>query len=179
MSAPLSDVYRTHEAVLRGESQKALNDIDSLPEYATAFIVRSEAYLEAGDVQAAETAARAALRLCPNSPRAILLLEATGAQNKGRVPKLGDLFDDDREFVAPIAQADAPKLRAMDSVAEDSLEPVDDTETPGLVSDTLARLLLQQQKYAEARKVYIQLARLHPERYEYYRSRMDELASKA
>jgi tetratricopeptide (TPR) repeat protein len=53
----------------------------------------------------------------------------------------------------------------------------DEPAAPALVSETLAKLLVQQGKLEEARKVYIQLSRLEPNRYSHYQERINELRS--
>jgi hypothetical protein len=124
----------------------------------------------------ARDAARRAVRLAPNSPRALLLLEAVGAETATE-PTFADLIDEDPVEVAPIAPPRLPSA-SDETATQPSVATAEsaDSDVPNLVSETLAELLIKQGKRAEARKVYIQLARLHPERYAYFRSRMDELA---
>jgi tetratricopeptide (TPR) repeat protein len=181
----MSTFSRTHEAhklLLDNATERAMELVADVPTYATSLVVRAEILLAAGDFVKADESAREAVKLCPNSPRALLLLETCRSKTTGTMPTLADLIDDEQFGFTEPPPSLAPTTmleRATEpqgKVPPDVSEPADD-EAPGLVSETLARLLIQQQKFAEARKVYIQLSRLHPERYEYYRNRMDELAA--
>lgn len=178
MSEATNDPRRTHEAfrsLVANDPQASKAAIVGAPEYASTWIVRAEIARAEGRIDDAREAARQAVRLAPNSPRAIVLLEALGAAD--REPTFADLFDEDPiEIALPkpgklLPSRDEPVAALPPPAAPEPIE----SDVPNLVSETLAELLIKQGKRAEARKVYIQLARLYPERYAYFRARMDEL----
>ena len=49
------------------------------------------------------------------------------------------------------------------------------TYEPSIVSETLANILVAQRKYVEALKAFQTLARIKPERYEYFQQRITEM----
>jgi hypothetical protein len=51
----------------------------------------------------------------------------------------------------------------------------DTQDGPGLVSETLAEIMIRQGKLTEAKKVYIQLSRLQPGRYEHFRTKIEAI----
>ena len=165
-------------------------DPDSLENLASFRLVRAECHYALRDHRRAAEDAAQALKAAPNSPRAELLLQLAGemlelersmrpvptgverlADRALRSPE-PDLNEAVTAFVtAPSANPEEPGIDA-----EQSTEPP--AEEAGLVSETLANILVLQGKYEEARKVYIQLARLHPERFDHFQSRLAELATK-
>jgi predicted Zn-dependent protease len=48
-------------------------------------------------------------------------------------------------------------------------------DAPALVSETLAEIMIRQGKLTEAKKVYIQLARLQPERYGHFKTKIEAI----
>ncbi len=80
----------------------------------------------------------------------------------------------ERPIVRPLAEvADSPKDSPA-TVTSTLLHEAENGEL-GLVSETLAEIMTHQGKIDDARKVYIQLARLHPLSYDYFKNRIEEL----
>jgi tetratricopeptide (TPR) repeat protein len=199
-SQTISAVQQAHRLFTEARFAEGLAALEESPGYATAHIIRAELLLAMGRADEALAAAKQAVLESPNSPSALLLCESAFLHNHAQPPTLSDLFDEDDESAKEPANslsAGSSSMAAGNEVAayvmthgesaEEHLDPnadfasIDDTtgvtDTPGLVSETLARLMIEQGKHAEARKVYIQLSRLHPDRYAYFRGRIDELAN--
>lgn len=164
-------IHRARRIMLSGDVGAALSQLASLTgcrEFATYRLVRGECYYIRKDFTKAREEFRNAVRLAPNSPRAAILLQLTSdmleLQRTIRpLPGVEELLRErpvlPKETKAKPASSPAP--REKDEI--------------GLVSETLANIMTQQGKYEEAKKVFIQLARLNPEHYDYFRQRMDEL----
>ena len=81
-----------------------------------------------------------------------------------------------REAAALVTESvEMPKLKRQSPPAPLPSEPADVDEKPALVSETLAQILAAQGKYAEARKIYIQLSRIHPDRDAYFHEHIVEM----
>jgi tetratricopeptide (TPR) repeat protein len=171
-----SNVHAAHEQYLAGEYEAAKESLATSEAYASSYIVRAEVLLAMGEIDEALAAVKQGLELCPNSPRGILLRESIGRlQSPRKSPTLSDLFDDELPVIESAAIPMAARLEdTTDPPEQPSVLTEDDA--PGLISETLAKLMVKQGKFAEARKVYIQLSRKYPERYDYFRRQMDELS---
>jgi tetratricopeptide (TPR) repeat protein len=176
-----SHIHTARRLALNGQAHEALTMLDDLGEFdfATYHIVRGECYYSLKQFGRARDEFKRALRLAPNSPRAEILLqlssEMTTLERSMRpLPGIQDL-------VKP-ADADASPFPTMGKLEQSDLssedEPIVATDEIGIVSETLANIMARQGKFEEARKVYIQLSRLNPDRYEYFRERMDELGER-
>ena len=157
----------------------------TLENFATFRLVRAECHYALKDYRHAVEDLRHALILAPNSPRAELLMRLAG-----------EMLDLDRA-IRPVRsglesyQTQEATSTPEPTVAEIPVEHVAEallreratksssvTEGPeetGLVSETLANIMALQGKFEEARKVYIQLARQNPDRFDHYRAKIDEL----
>jgi tetratricopeptide (TPR) repeat protein len=197
MEEQQSIIAKVHEArrvLLAGDPQAALRTLDALGDvsFATLEIVRGECLYTLQEFEQARDAFKKAILFCPNSPRAEILIELTTSMLKLRqagspAPTLGLLFEepiaDDRLTLQELSKALLPEREALEQsipnsapeVADERLEAQPEEPEIGLVSETLARIMIKQGKLDEARKVYIQLARLDPDRYPYFRDRMAEL----
>ncbi len=117
-----------------------------------------------------------ALRRSPNSPRTEIMLElATDMAELNRtlipavtIESLVGVTSESIEF--PLTSKPIEEKAAPMAIPEVAL-----TDEIGLVSETLADLMIQQGKYDDARKVFIQLSRLNPDRYSYFRERITQL----
>ena len=167
-------VLGTHEArrlLLDGHPQEALARLQPFEaiDFATLRIVLGECYYVLADFSRAREEFKRALTLVPNSPRAEIMLElSTSMQDLKRMGEAGGKITnyelritkgDEGSEISPIRNS--PDTRDPDEI--------------GLVSETLAKIMAGQRKFNEARKVYIQLSRLNPSRYDYFRERLDEL----
>lgn len=79
--------------------------------------------------------------------------------------KTADELTRERPLVRPI-----PEPEHIQSV------PLPEPEgAPALVSETLADIMIRQGKLTDAKKVYIQLARLQPERYAHFKTKIEAI----
>lgn len=170
--------------MLNGQAQSALNRLNGMDvSFATLSLVRGECYYVLRQWREAAREFEAALRLSPNSPRAEMLLilshemlelSRTMQPAQAIVPAMKQFSISAKNST----EEDAPFKSALPaSQSARPVEPVAPDEI-GLVSETLAELMIKQGKVDEARKVYIQLARLNPDRYEYFRKRIEKLEVK-
>jgi tetratricopeptide (TPR) repeat protein len=163
--------------MLVGEASEALEQLDASAEveFATLSLVRGECLYVLGRFREAVAELKDALLMAPNSPRAEILLELAGGMAELQktmrpVPTIEQLLPKGEEPpVSPIGP-----ISPIEFIEEDE-EPPSSEDEIGLVSETLANIMVKQGKFDDARKVYIQLSRLNPDRYPYYRDRMDEL----
>jgi tetratricopeptide (TPR) repeat protein len=174
---PIAEIHAARKFMLAGRPRDALRRIASIQiPFATLHIVRGECCYVLGQWMDAVREFESALRLSPNSPRAeILLMLASEMLELSRTMRPAtniaqSIASDKPEIVAPTMPR--PTIDRTKLSKEEPSESVDEI---GLVSETLAELMIRQGKFDEARKVYIQLSRLNPDRYEYFRERMQKL----
>jgi tetratricopeptide (TPR) repeat protein len=178
MLSIISEIHAARRRMLAGNASKALKSIAAYEvPFATLHIVRGECHYVLGDWNEAVREFETALRRSPNSPRAEIMLELASEMvelsNAIRPPaSLEQLLGVQAESndVPPL-----PKL-SLTAAAHEEPMPVETTNDEiGLVSETLAELMIRQRKFDEARKVYIQLSRLNPDRYEYFRDKIKSI----
>ncbi len=117
-----------------------------------------------------------ALRLSPNTPRAeILLILASEMLELSRNMRPATNIAQSIANAEPEVVAPTMPRPVIDRNNLSKDEPSESVDEIGLVSETLAELMISQGKFDEARKVYIQLSRLNPSRYEYFRERIKKL----
>jgi tetratricopeptide (TPR) repeat protein len=169
------DIHEARRLLLGRHPREALDRL--LPfeaiDFATLRIVLGECYYVLSDFNKAREEFKRALRLAPNSPRAEIMLElSTSMQDLKRMGEAGarspGLGIRDLGFEVQ----GLSEIQRIDSPNSGPRNPDDEI---GLVSETLATIMAGQGKFDEARKVYIQLSRLNPSRYDYFRERLDEL----
>jgi tetratricopeptide (TPR) repeat protein len=181
----IPEVHFARRLLLSGKPDEALERLhvyDSL-DFATLRIVLGECYYSLRNFRAAREEFKRALLLAPNSPRAEILLELSTSMlelERAASPAPQSIPQSmGAEYLGEIGQlarklSDAGVIK-MSSTPSSSVAIAQETEEIGLVSETLAKIMIQQGQYEDARKVYIQLSRLNPDRYEYFRERMNEL----
>jgi tetratricopeptide (TPR) repeat protein len=162
--------------LLAGDATAALNAIDrtEATEYATYHLVRAECLYAQHEYDAARRECERTLELSPNSARATILQELIDEMlvlDRWVQPERSALDIPKNVDVT----ASFPKLERQAAPAPLPSEKPEDDEKEGLVSETLATILVKQGKYAEARKIYIQLSRKHPERDAYFHERIAEM----
>ena len=177
----ITEIHSARKLLLAGNAGAALDLLEQFvdAEFATLSLVRGECLYVLGRFRDAVREFKQAILLAPNSPRTEILLELAGemAQLEATLrplPTIEQLLPSSGEEPASFTM---PIVEFEDSTNE-AAEEIELTETEdevGLVSETLASIMMKQGKYDDARKVYIQLSRLNPDRYEYYRSRMDAI----
>ena len=145
--------------------------------FSSLAIVRGECHYVLGHWSDAVREFETALRLSPNSPRAEIMLELSAEmvelskiiRQPASIKQLLGLPNESNEV------PNLPKF-SLTADASEELIPTGSTQDEiGLVSETLATVMIGQRKFDEARKVYIQLSRLNPDRYEYFRERIKNL----
>ena len=178
----ISQIHTARSLALSGRAEEGLALLEDMGDldFPTYHVVRGECYYTLKQFGQARDEFRNALLLSPNSPRAEILLrlstEMAGLERSMRpLPGIDQL-------VKPTGSGGTRLSATMPTErpeAADSKMAEDETPTSadeiGLVSETLATIMIRQGKFEEARKVYIQLARINPDRYDYFRQRMDEL----
>ncbi len=176
---PIAEIHAARTLMLAGRPRDALRRIAAIQiPFATLHIVRGECCYVLGQWADAVREFENALRLSPNSPRAeILLMLASEMLELSRTMRpatniLKSVAEDEPEMVAPTMPR--PIIDRNKLSKEEPSESVDEI---GLVSETLAELMIRQGKFDEARKVYIQLSRLNPDRYEYFRERIKRIGN--
>jgi tetratricopeptide (TPR) repeat protein len=197
-----STVELVHEAWRACESGDARLALDLLREaghgaqqFASYWIVEASCYWQMQKYSLVEIAAEHALYLAPNSPHAQLLKELARERASYDAPKTSESDDTLASFLDPAENRpdDAQPQFDLDKTAAElsrerplvkpSPEPSDtpavqmpDAEDqPGLVSETLAEIMIKQGKLADAKKVYIQLSRSQPARYEHFRAKIEAI----
>jgi tetratricopeptide (TPR) repeat protein len=178
----ISQIHAARSLALSGRAEEGLALLQDLGDldFPTFHIVRGECYYTLKQFGQARDEFRNALLLSPNSPRAEILLrlstEMAGLERSMRpLPGIDQLVQPTGSGgtrLPSITPTEPPE--ATDSKITEDGTPTSADEM-GLVSETLATIMIRQGKFEEARKVYIQLARKNPDRYEYFRQRMDEL----
>jgi tetratricopeptide (TPR) repeat protein len=174
---PIAEIHAARKLMLAGRPRDALRRIAAIQiPFATLHIVRGECCYVLGQWRDAIREFESALRLSQNSPRAeILLMLASEMLELSRTMRPAtniaqSIAGDEPEIAAPTMPR--PVIDRKELSKEEPSETVDEI---GLVSETLADLMIRQGKFDEARKVYIQLSRLNPDRYEYFRERILKL----
>jgi tetratricopeptide (TPR) repeat protein len=171
----ISGVHTARRTLLRGDVSSALSVLDDLnaADFVTYHIVRAECLYAQHKYSDARSECETALRLSPNSPRITILLELID-----EMLTLDRWVQPERKVIETKAvqdtQLEFPKMQRLEPPAPAATESSDE-ENAGLVSETLATLLAKQGKYAEARKIYIQLSRMHPARDAYFHERIAEM----
>ncbi len=174
---PIAEIHAARKLMLAGRPRDALRRIAAIQiPFTTLHIVRGECCYVLGQWVDAVREFENALRLSPNSPRAeILLMLAAEMLELSRTMRpatniLKSVAEDEPEIVAPTMPRPT-----IDRTKLSKEEPGESMDEIGLVSETLAELMIRQGKFDEARKVYIQLSRLNPDRYEYFRERIQKI----
>ncbi|HWF43048.1 MAG TPA: tetratricopeptide repeat protein [Candidatus Kapabacteria bacterium] len=179
----IREVHAARRLLLSGKPGEALEQLrvhDSL-DFATLRIVLGECYYSLGNFRIAREEFKGALRLAPNSPRAEILLElSTSMLELERAASPLPQSIHPRTAVEDLSEIGQLARKLSDAgvikmTSTSSASDAQETGEIGLVSETLAKIMAQQGQYEDARKVYIQLSRLNPDRYEYFRERMNEL----
>lgn len=103
--------------------------------------------------------------------------ELTGNQpviprNPGRIQEL--IRDEGEENLTPLEEL-ARRLETARIPVVDEGDARGAVFEPSIVSDTLAQILVQQKAYAEAMKAFQTLARLKPEKLDYYQEKIEEM----
>lgn len=80
----------------------------------------------------------------------------------------------DLRKVADVLTAERPIVRPSLARAEEH-EMVETSDRHEVLSETLGDILFKQAKYSEARKVFMHLARIHPERIEEFKKKIAEI----
>lgn len=175
---PISRVHDARRQLLAGDASGALAALEGGAPFATLELVRAECLYTLQRFQEAHLAAERALDLAPNSPRAELLRELAWEMlelNQTVLP----VRPIEVKNLTPSSKDDMPSAMPVpfDRSMLKSASPVIEREATdsGLVSETLAAIMTRQGKFGEARKIYIQLCRLHPEHDEYFHRRIAEL----
>ncbi len=174
-------LHTARRLAIAGQAQEAIALLDNLRnlDFATYRIVRGECYYSLKQFARAREEFKRALLLAPNSPRAELLLQlstemATLERSMRPLPGIDDLVRSADTDAAPFQ----PMSKLVLSDLSSEPEPIIAIDEIGLVSETLANIMARQGKFEDARKVYIQLSRLNPDRYDYFRERMEELGER-
>lgn len=174
---PIAEIHAARTLMLAGRPRDALRRIAAFKTpFATLHIVRGECCYVLGEWADAVWQFEEALRLSPNSPRAeILLILAQEMLELSRtIRPAANIAKSIASAEPEIALPTIPRP-VMDRNAFSEEEPSEAVDEIGLVSETLAELMVRQGKPDDARKVYIQLSRLNPDRYEYFRERIQTL----
>jgi tetratricopeptide (TPR) repeat protein len=174
---PIAEIHAARKLMLAGRPRDALRPIAAIQiPFATLHIVRGECCYVLGQWMDAVREFEDALRLSPNSPRAeILLMLASEMLELSRTMRPATNIAQSIVSTEPeIAPPTMPRP-VIDRNKLSKEEPSESVDEIGLVSETLAYLMIRQGKFDEARKVYIQLSRLNPDRYEYFRERIQKL----
>jgi tetratricopeptide (TPR) repeat protein len=178
-----TEIHEARRTMLAGHPADALAQLGALNvgvgagDFATLALVRGECLYMMGRYAEAKREFARCLLLAPNSPRAEIMLElASDMIALERTIKPG----------ASIEQLLGEKVGSDDTIPafhptiefeDESDDEPETTQTDdiGLVSETLAELMVRQGKFDSARKVYIQLSRLNPDKYEYFREKIERL----
>ena len=174
----ISELHTTRREMLAGHAREALAKLAEYDaRFASLSIVRGECHYVLGQWNDAVREFEEALRLSPNSPRATILLELSAemmglSKTMRPAPTVEQLLGIPPE----VEQVPSfPKFEPSRELSEESPRANVVSDEIGLVSETLAEVMIGQAKFDEARKVYIQLARLNPDRYEYFRDKITAL----
>lgn len=165
---PIAEIHAARAIMLAGRPRDALRRLAAIRiSFATLSIVKGECCYALGQWADAAQFFEEAITLSPNSPRAEILLMLAC-----EMLDLGTMMKPKRHLISrnePATSTDEFRNPITRVTPQKKSEPEDEI---GLVSETLAELMIRQGKLEEARKVYIQLSRLDPERYEYFRERI-------
>ncbi len=181
MKSLLSQIHTVRNLALSGQAREALTMLESVGEsdFATLFLVRGECFYALQQFNEARQEFKRALERAPNSPRAEILLQlSTEIVALGKSMRPPPAIS---QFAGDGSGSEIALFPPLDfSHHLPAAEKPGGTERAeiGLVSETLARIMERQGKFEDARKVYIQLSRLNPERYEYFHARMVELGER-
>jgi tetratricopeptide (TPR) repeat protein len=173
----ISEIHAARRLLLAGGAAESLERLDGFAdiEFATLSLVRGECLYVLRRFREAVVELKDALLMAPNSPRTEILLElAQGMADLERTmrpaPAIHELLpQEDATPLSPLGP-----IGPIDFMEEEEQPPPSEDEI-GLVSETLANIMVKQGKFDDARKVYIQLSRLNPDRYPHYRDRMEDL----
>ena len=177
--------FKLLQSALSSAPELALEILGELPSFASTHLLKAKALKDLGRNAEARSEAEKAIRLAPNSPNAALLLDELIAR-QAKPGSFAVLFQEPkprairpdravRDDVAIPSEHFAPKDVLIQSALSEDAAAQAPEPVSGLVSETLARIMVKQSKFADAKKVYIQLARENPERYDYYSSLIAEL----
>jgi len=178
-----TQIHQARKAMLAGRPEDALARLAAVPgNFATLALVRGECFFVLRRFAEAKREFARCLLLAENSPRAEIMLELSSDMielERVLKPKasIEQLFGE-RADASGTVPAFHPKIElAVDAeiISELEKEQNSPSDEIGLVSETLAELMVSQRKFDDARKVYIQLSRLNPDRYEYFREKIERL----
>ena len=175
----ITEIHQARKAMLAGHPEDALARLDAVPgNFATLALVRGECFFVLHRFAEAKREFARCMLLAENSPRAEIMLELTSDMielERTMKPRasIEQLFGERADSSGTIP-AFHPHIDT-ESIDEPEASPYADDI--GLVSETLAELMERQGKFDDARKVYIQLSRLNPDKYEYFREKIDRLSN--
>lgn len=174
----ISEIHAARRLMLAGRARQALESLVGFEApFATLAIVRGECHYVLGDWTDAIREFKNTLRISPNSPRADIMLELSSemvelSKTIRPAASVEELLGVSNEFgEGPTF----PKLSLSPGQDEETSAPTISSDEIGLVSETLAVVMIRQGMFDDARKVYIQLSRLNPDRYEYFHERIKNL----
>jgi tetratricopeptide (TPR) repeat protein len=175
----ISEIHAARRLMLAGEPTEALEKLDDFAdvEFATLSLVRGECLYVLRRFREAVAELKDALLMAPNSPRTEILLELTQGmadleKTMRPAPAIHELLPQGEVIpISPIGSISP--IESSEETEEEEQQPTENEI--GLVSETLANIMVKQGKFDDARKVYIQLSRLNPDRYPHYRDRMEDL----
>ncbi|HET6400204.1 MAG TPA: tetratricopeptide repeat protein [Candidatus Kapabacteria bacterium] len=177
----ISEIHDARRRMLAGKAREALESLAWFKApFATLSLVRGECHYVLGQWSDAVREFESAIKFSPNSPRAEIMLELSSEMVElsktirpaASVKQLLGVPNDVGEVPR------FPKLSPSQEEDEETSEATISSDEIGLVSETLADVMIRQGKFDDARKVYIQLSRLNPDRYEYFRDKIKKLDSK-
>jgi hypothetical protein len=193
-------VHTAWDRFLMGDLKSALSLLHSVTsraqDYSTYHLVLASTLLSMQENGAARLAAERTLELSPESSHAKLIAEiALERLEAGRIhrsePQVPTREGTLAAFLDPIEQEPAQNFnlnRTADELTRErplvkpAPEPehiqtaqLPDEESPGLVSETLAEIMIRQGKLTDAKKVYIQLSRIQPDRYAHFKSKIEAI----
>jgi hypothetical protein len=181
-----------------GEALALLRTVESeCDSYSSFHVVLASAMLTLKEDDVALAAAKHALSLTPDSPHAQLIVEIAEERLK---PAASDVEDPrpitPKQTLASLldplpAPFEEPPHFNIDKTADELtrerplVKPMPEPEhiqpqlageeTPALVSETLAEIMIRQGKLTEAKKVYIQLSRMQPLRYAHFKTKIEAI----
>ncbi len=185
--SPVSRIHDARRLLLSGHASEAMEALSAMASptmgsegFATYHLVRAECFYALHQFANAKGEARRALELAPNSVRAEILLEL--AQEMMELDRMirpsfqlsgAEKSEAGPAFAKNLGSSITPHRASLDDTAEEAAE-----YEPGLVSETLAEIMVHQSRFEEARKIYIQLSRMSPERDEYFHERIEEMEAR-
>lgn len=177
--SPVSRIHDARRLLLSGHAGEAMEALSATGAegFATYHLVRAECFYALHQFADAKREAQKAIELAPHAVRAEILLEL--AQEMMELDRMVrpsfqlpgvEKGEAGPAFAKNLGSSITPHRASLDDTAEEAAE-----YEPGLVSETLAEIMVHQSRFEEARKIYIQLSRMSPERDEYFHERIAEM----